>query len=131
MKHIAVLDFFGGALSLGCMFHCALTPFALILFPALSSTIFIDEVFHQMLIWFVLPTSLISFSLGCHRHRKSEIVWLGCTGLGLLALTAFFGHDLLGETGEKLATFAAGLILAKSHFLNYRECKKQHCCNVP
>lgn len=110
-----------------CMLHCVATPLLLIAAPVISSTFLADEAFHQALVMFVLPTSLLALFLGCKNHRDNQVLVLGGLGLTTLVAVAFFGHDLLGEIGEKVATVISGAMLAFAHLRNYRLCKQSHC----
>ena len=86
--------------------------------------------FHIMLIWLVVPSSIIALTLGCKKH-KDKTVFAGITlGLFLLVFTAFFGHDIMGEFGEKAATIVATIILAVSHFRNFSLCRKKECVDA-
>lgn len=83
-------------------------PLAVLLFPIVSLTFAADEGFHRMLLWLVLPTSAAAFLLGCFRHKDRGVLALGSTGLIQLILAAHFGHDMLGEIGERIATSLGG-----------------------
>lgn len=110
-----------------CAMHCAFFPLMLAVFPSIAIIPVEDQVFHEILVWLALPSSMTATYLGCSRH-KDLLVLLG-TGLGLatLILTAIFGHELLGEKGEKVATFLAAIILACSHWRNFSLCHKDDC----
>lgn len=110
-----------------CMLHCLLTPLLLVAVPVISTTLLADEAFHRLLVAFVLPTSLVALFLGCRRHKDRGVLVLGGLGLISLVLVALFGHDLLGETGERVATVISGAILAIGHLRNYRPCRQDGC----
>ena len=52
---------------------------------------------------------------------------LGIAGMLLLLFSAFWGHDLVGEWGERLLTVLGGITLAAGHVRNYRLCRQQDC----
>lgn len=110
-----------------CMLHCLLTPVLLIVAPVVSSTLLADEAFHKALVMFVIPVSVIALFMGCRHHKDRTVGILGAIGLISLVLIAFFGHDLLGEIGEKAATVISGAILAYGHFRNYKLCRDNKC----
>ncbi|RJG51378.1 MerC domain-containing protein [Motilimonas pumila] len=121
------LDKFAISLSGLCLAHCLLLPIALTFIPALTSLGLADERFHQLLLLFVIPTSLVALTLGCKKHQsKVPFAW-GLAGLSLLIAGAVLGHDL-GEIAEKGLTFAGACIMAFSHFKNYRLCQKHDDC---
>jgi hypothetical protein len=114
-------------LSMICATHCLLLPVALVMLPALATNTFGDESFHLWMLLAVLPTSLIALTIGCRQHLNFNVMAIGITGLSILTLAVFFGHDLLGETGEKLASLLGASIIALSHFLNHALCKRLQC----
>lgn len=44
-------------------------------------------------------------------------------GLLMLCLTAFYGHDYLGESLEKVSTIVGASLVAASHALNFKLCQ--------
>lgn len=130
MEHVKVqrlLDQLAISASALCLMHCLITPFLLVAVPVLSSTFLAGEAFHRFMVIFVLPLSGIALYIGCRDHKDSAVIALG--GLGLIALVtiAFFGHDLLGETGEKIATVISAIVLSMGHLRNYRLCREKAC----
>jgi cell division protein FtsW (lipid II flippase) len=123
------LDRFAISVSVLCILHCLLTPMLLIAIPVMSSTILAEELFHKLLVFLVLPVSLFALFIGCRRHRDRKVLLLGSIGLFFLVAVALFGHELLGESGEKTATVISGLILAVGHFRNYSLCRNEQCDN--
>jgi len=91
--------------------------------PALSTNIFGDEIFHQWLLIAVIPTSLIALTMGCRQHKNLSVMIFGLLGLAILIPTAFFGHDLLGEAGEKIASVLGAAFIALGHIRNSSLCK--------
>lgn len=128
MKAIPInIDKLAVGLSLICTVHCLLLPVALVMLPALAANTFGDESFHQWMLLAVLPTSLIALTMGCRRHLNFSVLAIGLPGLAILTLAAFFGHDLFGETGEKIASLLGASLIALGHFRNHRLCKKLQC----
>ena len=110
-----------------CVVHCVFLPLILAIFPPIAIISVDEQVFHEVLIWFVFPSSMIAAYLGCSRH-KDRMVLLGIgLGLVILILTAIFGHEILGETGERVTMFVAATILACSHWRNFLLCYKESC----
>jgi len=122
------LDRFSIGLSVLCAVHCMALPVLLIMFPSLLATLHLDDhVFHELLVWLVIPTSAVAVFLGCKRHKDQLVLALAGIGMVSLIAIAFFGHDALGETGEKFATLFAISILAYAHWRNYSLCRKGSC----
>ena len=110
-----------------CALHCILLPVALIFLPALSSTFLGSEDFHKALLYFVVPSSAIALFLGCKMHGKNHVYVYGAVGIGALLIASFFGHDLFGESGEKLLTLLGAGIVSLGHIRNQKLCAE--CCN--
>jgi EamA domain-containing membrane protein RarD len=114
-------------LSMICTVHCLLLPIVLVILPTLSASIFGDEGFHQWLLIAVIPISVFALSMGCKSHKKLSVITTGLLGLAILTLAAFFGHDLLGELGEVMASLFGVLLIINSHLRNYALCKDLQC----
>lgn len=124
------LDKLAVALSSICMLHCLLAPLLFTLMPILALNVFWEDLlFHQLMLWLVLPTSAIALAIGCRKHRDWLILGTGVLGMLMLIAIAIAGHDMLSSWQEKLATSIAGLTLAVSHILNYRACQNQPCAD--
>lgn len=113
--------------SLLCALHCAFFPLLLVAFPTLLALPVDDEQFHLLLLWFVIPSSLIAIFLGCRRHKDPLVLVFGLIGLSLMIFAAFLGHDLLGEMGEKWMTVIGAILLAAAHWRNFSLCRKDDC----
>ncbi|MBQ0719562.1 MAG: MerC domain-containing protein [Gammaproteobacteria bacterium] len=128
MKSIPInIDKVAISLSLICTVHCLLLPLAFVLLPALAANTFADERLHQWMLLAVLPTSLIALTMGCRQHLKFSVMAMGLTGLCILTLATFMGHDLLGETGEKIAILMGASLIALGHLRNHTLCKRLQC----
>ena len=128
MLNSNTLDKFAILLSGVCLLHCLLTPILITLLPIISSSAFVEDLlFHQLMLWAVLPTSVIALFLGCRKHKQFLIAATGIIGISILVAVSFWGHDWLGIAGEKVATSIGGVVLALSHYLNYRACQNTTC----
>ncbi|ROS02074.1 MerC mercury resistance protein [Sinobacterium caligoides] len=114
-------------LSFLCVAHCLLLPIALSIFPLLFLMPLQDELFHKLLVLAVLPISVIGLTLGCKKHKRWQVLAWGATGLTIIMLTALFGHDLVGELGEKVFTLIGSLVIAWGHVQNFRSCRSHDC----
>lgn len=122
-----ILDKYAISASAICAIHCLCLPLLVVVFPALSTSVFGHEIFHQLLLWLVIPLSLISLSLGCKRHKSWFVALFGLSGLIALTLAATTGHDVLGENGERVATLIGALAIATGHVRNYTLCRQTSC----
>ena len=122
-----LLDRASIGLSVICVLHCFATPILLAFAPSLLALPVADEKFHAVLIFLILPASLVALTLGCRRHGDMSVVYWGCGGLVVLLGTLLLGHDLLGDAGEKIMTvFGSGLVVI-GHTLNFRACRASTC----
>ena len=122
-----LLDRASIGLSVICVLHCFATPILLAFAPSLLALPVADEKFHAVLIFLILPASLVALTLGCRRHGDMSVVYWGCGGLVVLLGTLVLGHDLLGDAGEKIMTvFGSGLVVI-GHTLNFVACRASTC----
>lgn len=112
------------ALSLVCAVHCLALPVLAVMTPAIMGYFITDESFHRWLAFVVIPFSVFALTMGCRRHRRNAVVILGASGLLMLLFAAAFGHDILGEAGEKVATLIGAGLIALAHYRNYRLCQQ-------
>lgn len=115
-------------LSLLCAIHCALLPIILALLPTITLFGFEDEWFHRFLLVVVLPLSVFALLSGLRKHNNRTALAIGMVGLAVLILAAVAGHDLFGETGERVVTVFGSFLVATSHFRNFRLCRLQTSC---
>lgn len=124
----AILDRIAIATSSLCALHCAVLPIIITLFPVALSTLSVDdEFFHQVLALTVIPMSAVALTMGCRKHQDKTVLLLGITGVVCLVSLAFFGHDMLGEVGEKVGTLLSSLLIAIAHLRNYFLCREDTC----
>jgi len=122
------LDKFAILLSSVCLVHCLITPVLITLLPILTLNAFVEDLlFHQLMLWLVIPTSVVALFLGCRKHKQWHIAATGILGIAILIAVAMIGHDWFSLTTEKIATSAGGLILACSHYFNYKACQSVTC----
>ena len=126
-RYTASLDTLAVSTSAFCAIHCLSLPLLLGFFPALGATVFGQEAFHVWLLWLVIPLSIIALSMGCRAHKDRLVALLGLAGLAILIVAATLGHDLLGESGERIATLVGASSIAAGHLRNYTLCRRTHC----
>ena len=131
MKTIAsytpILDKFAVSTSAFCAIHCLCLPFLLGVFPAFGATIFGQESFHTLLLWLVIPLSVLALLMGCQKHKSWLVALMGLAGVSVLMVAASMGHEGLGEMGERLATLAGASLIATGHVCNYVLCRRVEC----
>ena len=110
-----------------CLVHCLAVPLIVGLFPLLVAGILDHRQFHQVLLYLVLPTSIIGLWLGYRRHYKFYIAVIGVAGVAILVAITLFVHDQVDSGTEIIIASAGGIIVALSHILNLVEARKTSC----
>lgn len=121
-----IADGLGIAGATACALHCIAVPTLLVLGAAVPAFM-PGEWFHRWMLWLVVPSAIIAFSLGCWRHRDRWVLLLGAAGTIGLVLSGLVLHDLVGETGEKVATLISAAVLITAHVRNFRLCRSDTC----
>ena len=131
MKNIqAISDKTAIGLSVLCTLHCLALPVLVVMLPAITAWNLASEEAHLWLLVAVIPVSVYALTMGCRKHRQFNIMFLGLIGLALLIIAAWLGHDILGEIGEKTILTIGAAVIAMSHLLNQRQCRRVSCeCN--
>ena len=124
----AITDKAAISLSVLCAIHCLALPLAVVFLPSAIALSLGDELIHQWMLAAVIPISAFALLMGCRKHQRYRLVIMGGVGLSVMVTAALAGHDLLGETGEKLLTVVGACVIALGHVWNYRLCQHQDKC---
>lgn len=121
-------DRFAITLSSICAIHCVALPLVAGLIPLLATTITHGNTlhefwFHQFILIFILPVSIIALIAGYRCHKQLTPILLGAIGLVILATTALFAEYLISQqfisdSGETLLTIFGGIVHAIGHIAN-------------
>ena len=130
----AHFDRFAILLSGICAIHCIALPIVASLIPMLAITIqhgyaLHEFWFHQFILIFILPVSVIALIAGYRVHHQILPVIISSIGLLILVGVALFAgylisHHLMPHDGETLVTVFGGLIHAVGHLLNLMASRK-------
>lgn len=104
-----------------CAVHCLALPPLLLLFPLLGDTLLTDELFHRLLLWVILPTSVIAIALARRHHPDQWVLLLVGSGLVLLVAGALWAHDYAPWADTALSV-TGGALVAAGHIRNFRLC---------
>ena len=113
-------------LSTICIVHCLAMPFVIALLPVAAFAIGGDGHFHSLMLWFVVPTSVLGFGLGLRVHRRVDIVAMGAVAIAALAASALWGHSQWDPRVEVVVNVASSVLLAAAHWRNFREVRRLH-----
>ncbi len=127
IKHQYASDKFAMGLSLACVLHCFFVPSFLILTSGMLSVSLNNEFVHKLLVLVAVPISSFALIKGYKYHKTFSFLSFGILGLVALILAVLLGESNLGELGEKGLTLLGSILVAYSHFKNYKMCIKLDC----
>jgi hypothetical protein len=113
-------------LSTVCIVHCLAMPLLLALLPVVALTFGDNAHFHSVMLWLVVPTSVVGFAMGFRVHHRIGIVLAGAAAVAVLAAAAIWGHAAWNPLAETAASVLASLALAAAHWRNFREVRRLH-----
>ena len=113
-----VLDQVAVALSGLCLLHCLLLPFAVVMLPFLGQ--FSDDHLHAELLVVVIPVSVLALAFGYRRHGHNGVIAWGLAGLTILTIGGTIAHSVYGLLADRVLTVGGSLILATTHYRNFR-----------
>ena len=120
-------DKFAMTLSLACAAHCFFTPSFLILTSGFLSFSINNEFIHTLILLVAAPVSICALVVGYRNHKTFSFIPVGVLGLLMLFSAVLLGESMLGEFGEKAWTLLGSILVAYSHFKNYKICKTLDC----
>ena len=117
------------SLSALCLAHCLLVPSFLVFLSGYVSLSYNNELIHYVLLFIAIPVSLYALITGVRNHKSYTYLYAGLVGITALILAVTLGAQIWGETGEKALTTIGAILVAISHFRNYRLCREVECDN--
>lgn len=130
----AHFDRFAILLSGICAIHCIALPLMVSLIPFLFITMehggeLHEFWFHQFILLFILPVSIIALVIGYRFHRQLTPIAVAGVGLFILVGVAMFAEQLISQhlmphSGETIVTVIGGIIHAVGHVLNVMATRK-------
>ena len=115
------------SLSALCLVHCLLVPSFLVFLSGYVSLSYNNELIHYAILFIAIPVSIYALITGVRNHKSFSFLYLGLIGITSLILAVTLGAQIWGEVGEKLLTTVGALLVAISHFKNYRLCREVEC----
>ncbi len=115
-------------LSCICAIHCIALPIIASLIPLFAVTLHHGQNlhefwFHEFILIFILPISLLAIFTGYRRHKQLLPVVVAAIGLSILVSTSLFAgelisHHIIPHEGEMWLTVFGGIVHAIGHILN-------------
>ena len=127
IKTQTTTDKFAITLSLTCAVHCFFSPSFLILTSGFLSFSINNEFIHTLILLVAAPVSIYALVVGYRNHKTFSFIPVGVLGLLMLFSAVLLGESMLGEFGEKSLTLLGSILIAYSHFKNYKICKTLDC----
>lgn len=113
-----VLDKVAVALSGLCLVHCLALPLLIAILP--FSGLFSDDHLHMQMLILVIPVSVVALALGFRRHRHRGVIIAGVAGMIIITLGGTIAHEYYGLFTDRLLTVLGSLVLAFTHYRNFR-----------
>jgi MerC mercury resistance protein len=114
------------ALSTICIVHCLAVPVLVAVLPFAAISLGDNGHFHGLMLWLVVPTSVLGFGFGLRVHGRIGIALAGALGVIVLAAAALWGHSAWSEPVEISVSVAGSITLAIAHWTNFREVRLRH-----
>ena len=115
------------SLSALCLVHCLLVPSFLVFLSGYISLSYNNELIHYAILFLAIPVSIYALITGVKNHNSYSYLCVGLLGILTLILAVTLGVQMWGEAGEKILTTVGALLVAISHFKNYRLCREVEC----
>ena len=115
------------SLSALCLVHCLLVPSFLVFLSGYISLSYNNELIHYAILFLAIPVSIYALITGVKNHNSYCYLYVGLLGILTLILAVTLGVQMWGEAGEKILTTVGALLVAISHFKNYRLCREVEC----
>ena len=115
------------SLSVICLMHCLLMPSFLVLLSGYVSLSYNNELVHYAILFLAIPISFYALLTGAKNHKSYTYLIWGLIGLFTLIFAVTLGVQLWGEFGEKLITSMGAILVAFSHYKNYKLCREADC----
>jgi MerC mercury resistance protein len=120
------LDRIAISLSAICIVHCLAVPLIVAILPIAALGFGAESHFHAIMLWLVVPVSIIGLIMGYRVHHRSGIVALGIVGVTVISIAAIVGHRQWAVSTEILVSVVGSLLLAGAHWTNFVVVRKIH-----
>lgn len=122
-----IIDNLGITISAVCAIHCVFLPVLFIIAPY---SFLASHEFHEVLIYFIIPSALVAFVLGCKKHGDKLVALMGSLGI-ILLVTALTIHNISHAEQHNegllgiMITVSGSVLLVFSHLRNRKLCMQE------
>ena len=122
-----IIDNLGITISAVCAIHCVFLPVIFIIAPY---SFLASHEFHEVLIYFIIPSALVAFVLGCRKHGDKLVALMGAGGILLLIIALTIHGTFHAEQHNEeyigiIITISGSVLLVFSHVRNRKLCMKE------
>ena len=121
-------DRLGIGMSVLCLVHCMVLPFAIAAAPIVAAQWLQTGIFHGVMAVALMLVAFFAIVPGLRVHGRFSVVAAMAAGLSLLSTAAFAGERLLSREWEIGLTLAGGAILVTAHAVNLALCRACPAC---
>lgn len=101
-----------------CLIHCLTLPLITISIPFFGK--YMEGHFHSLMLFIVIPISIIALTKGYQNHKNIIIVIVGLFGGITVIIGATYVHYMSNYSSDTLVTISGSVLLALAHFFNNR-----------
>ena len=121
-------DRLGIGMSVVCLVHCMVLPFAIAALPLVAAQWLQTGIFHGVMALALMLVAFLAIAPGLRLHGRFSVAAAMAAGLSLLSTAAFAGERLLSREWEIGLTLAGGAILVVAHAVNLALCRACPAC---
>ena len=121
-------DRLGIGMSVLCLVHCMVLPFAIAAAPLVAAQWLQTGIFHSVMALALMFVAFFAIVPGLRVHGRLSVAAAMAAGLSLLSTAAFAGERLLSREWEIGLTLAGGAILVTAHAVNLALCRACPAC---
>ena len=114
------------SLSAICIVHCLAVPLVVAVLPLAALGLGDESHFHAVMLWLVVPISVIGLVMGYREHNRAAIVVAGIVGMAVVSVAAILGHGQWPISIEVLVSLVGSVLLAGAHWANFVVVRKVH-----
>jgi hypothetical protein len=126
MSASRLLDRIAISLSAICIVHCLAVPLVVVVLPIAVLGLGGESHFHAVMLWLVVPVSVVGLIMGFREHHRAKIAVAGMLGLAVIAYASISGHGQWPLSLEIVVSLLGSLLLAGAHWANFVVVRKVH-----